>query len=104
MPNESRPPRALEALLDDIEEALARRVGDIAAHRLVGAARGLGALSADAAERLAEGLIEYALEQPGGERRLVVARAELAAHAGDLARLAESLGRLEQRLAALEGR
>jgi ubiquinone biosynthesis protein UbiJ len=103
MPNESRPPRALEALLDDIEEALARGLGDIAAHRLVGAARGLGALSADAGQRLAEGLIEYAIEQPGGQR-LLVARAELAAHAGELARLAETLERLEQRLAAIESR
>lgn len=87
-------------LLDDLEEALSRLVGDIAAHRLAGAARGIAALSADAAQRLAEGLIEYAIE----ENRLLVPRAELAAHAGALARLAADLERLERRLAPLEGR
>ena len=81
-------------MLDEIEERLSRAVGDIAAHRLVGGARALAELQADAARRFAEGLIEYAVE----ERRLLVARRELDALAAGIAKLGEGLERLEKRL------
>ena len=92
-PMAATPPR-LEALLDDLEEALSRALGDIAAHRLVGGARALAELQADAARRLAEGLIEYAVE----EQRLLVARPELDALAAGVTKLNEGLERLEKRL------
>jgi len=87
-------PSRLDSLLDDLEEALSRGVGDVAAHRLVDGARALAALQADAARRLTEALVEYALE-----RRLLVPRAELDSLAAGIARLGEDLERLEQRLA-----
>lgn len=90
---------ALDALLDDLEEALSRRIGDIAAHRLVGTLRDVAALHADAARRLAEGLIEYALE----EQPLLAPRAEMEALAAAGARLHEDLERLEKRLVRLAG-
>ena len=85
-----------DALLDDLEEALSRGVGDIAAHRLVDGARTIAALQADAARRLTEGLMEYALE-----RGVLVARPELAGLAARIARLDEDLERLEKRLEKL---
>ena len=90
----------LDALLDDVEEALSRRIGDIAAHRLVGTLREVAALQADAARRLGEGLVEYALEEP----RLLVPRAEMDALAAAGERLHEDLERVEKRLERLGGR
>ena len=86
--------RALEVLLDDLEEAVSRGLGDVAAHRLVGAARDAASLGRDAGGRLLEGLVEYALE----EKRLVVARAELDSLTEATRELAERLERLEQRI------
>lgn len=43
----------------DAEETLSRFLGDIAAHRLAGAAHGLAAAAAEAARRLADNLDEY---------------------------------------------
>ena len=82
----------------DYEEDLAQAIGDIAAHRLAGLARQIAGWHADAARRLAEGLVEYALE----ESRLLVARAEMQAHGSANARLRDGLERLEKRLARLE--
>ncbi len=81
----------------DLEEDAAKVVGDIAAHRLVGLARGLAAWHADAAQRLAEGLVEYAAE----EKRLLVKRDELAEIAAAQARLRDGLDRLAKRLERL---
>ena len=87
------PPR-LDRLLDEFEETLSRAVGDIAAHRMVGGARALIELQAEAAQRFAEGLIEYAVE----EKHLLVARADLDALAAGVARLSTDIERLEKRL------
>jgi len=89
----------LDTLLDDVEEALSRRLGDIAAHRLVGAARQAAALGADAASRLLEGMVEYALE----EKRLLVARGELDRLRDETESLAAQLDRLEERIRRLAG-
>jgi ubiquinone biosynthesis protein UbiJ len=83
----------------DPEEDLSALVGDVAAHRLAQAARALAALHADAARRLAEGFMEYAIE----ERRILVARRELEGVAAATARLRDDLDRLEKRIARLEG-
>jgi ubiquinone biosynthesis protein UbiJ len=83
----------------DAEEEAARLIGDVAAHRLAGLARGLAAWHADAAQRLAGSLIEYATE----EKQLLVRRKELDEFAATQARLRDGLERLEKRIARLGG-
>lgn len=83
----------------DVEEDLARFIGDVAAHRLVGAARQAAAWQADALRRLAEGFVEYAAE----EQRLLVSKAEIEALAAAQARLRDGLERLEKRIERLAG-
>ena len=78
----------------DFEEDLSRIVGDAPAHAMAQALRGLAAWHADAARRLGEGLMEYALE----EGRLLVPRAQFAAFSGEVARLRDAIERLEKRL------
>jgi len=91
--------RARDVLLDDLEEALSRALGDVVAHRLVGAARDAASLGRDAGGRLLEGLVEYALE----EKRLVVPRPELDALTEATRKLAERLESLEQRIDRVGG-
>ena len=81
----------------DAEEELAKVVGDVAAHRLAGAARTVAAWHADAAQRVAEALVEYATE----EKPLLVKRGELDESAAALARLRDALERMEKRVARL---
>jgi ubiquinone biosynthesis protein UbiJ len=83
----------------DAEEELSRWVGDIAAHRLAGAARGVAAWHADAARRIAGSVVEYATEEGG----LLVRRGELAGLAAAQARLRDGLERLEKRIERLGG-
>ncbi len=83
----------------EVEEDVAKLVGDAVAHRLVGLARGLAARHADAARRIAEGLVEYAVE----ERRVLVTRGELEDIAAAQARLRDGLERLEKRIERLAG-
>ena len=99
MPSDSSPDRALDALLDELEEALSRGLGDVAAHRLVGAAREAALLGRDAGGRLMEGLLEYALE----EKRLVVSRTELEALMDATRELVERFESLERRIDRLDG-
>ncbi len=81
----------------DVEEDLSKLIGDAAAHRLVGLAGEVAAWHADAARRVAEGLMEYAIE----ERRLLVPRAELDALAAANAALRDDLERLQKRIERL---
>jgi ubiquinone biosynthesis accessory factor UbiJ len=81
----------------DYEEDLSRLVGDVAARRLAGAARGFAAWQLDAVQRLGEAFADYATE----ESRLLVRRAELDALAGAAARLRDGVERLEQRIRRL---
>ena len=81
----------------DYEEDLSRAIGDVAAHRLAGAAREFVAWNADAARRFGEALADYAAE----ERKLVLGRAELDSHAQRVARLRDGIERLEQRVKRL---
>ena len=82
----------------DAEEDVARFIGDVAAHRLVGMAHEVAAWHADAARRVAEGLIEYATE----EKHMLVKRGELDEIAARSARLRDGLERLEKRIDRLE--
>ncbi len=81
----------------DIEEDLSRVLGDALAHRLVGDARRFAAAAADSAGRVAEALMDYAVE----ERRLVARRDEHQALADANARLGEAIERLEKRIEGL---
>lgn len=78
----------------DIEEDLSRMVGDIAAHRIVDAARSTHAWQQEAGERLTANLAEYLTE----ERRAFITARDL----DDLARanelLRDDIARLEARL------
>jgi len=81
----------------DVEEDLARVVGDVAAHRLAGWGRAFAAWQRDAIGRLADSAMEYVVE----ERRMLVPRGEFEAHVSAVARLRDGLARLEQRLRRL---
>jgi ubiquinone biosynthesis protein UbiJ len=81
----------------DFEEDLSKVFGDAAAHTMAQALRGFAAWHADAARRLGEGLMEYAVE----EGRLLAPRAQFDAFAGGVARLRDALERLEKRLEPL---
>ncbi|MGH8705573.1 MAG: ubiquinone biosynthesis accessory factor UbiJ [Burkholderiales bacterium] len=81
----------------DYEEDLSRLLGDAAAHRLAGLAAEVAGWHADAARRLAEGLMEYAIE----EKHLLVPRAELDTLAAANAKLRDDLERLEKRIERL---
>jgi ubiquinone biosynthesis accessory factor UbiJ len=82
----------------DVEEDLAKFVGDVAARRLTGLARDAAAWHADAAKRIAASFIEYAVE----EKRVLVTRPALAEFSGAVARLRDGLERLEKRLERLD--
>ena len=81
----------------DVEEDLSRVLGDVLAHRAVGAARAARDWQRDAAERVREALGAYAAE----EARLVVRRPELSAFAASVDRLSRRLDELEQRIGRL---
>jgi ubiquinone biosynthesis protein UbiJ len=82
----------------DAEEEAAHFIGDVAAHRLAGIARGAAAWHADAARRIAESLVDYATE----EKRLLVTRGELDGIAVEQARLRDGLERLEKRIERIQ--
>ena len=81
----------------DVEEDLSRVVGDIAAHRLVGAARGLARWSRDASLRMAQGAAEYWTE----ESPLVASRVKVEGFARDVSELRDAVARLEKRVERL---
>jgi ubiquinone biosynthesis protein UbiJ len=77
----------------DAEEDLSRLVGDIAAHRLTGAASAFTAWQKRSATNLGENVAEYLAEEAG---MLTPAR--------ELVQLKQDIAELEQRLAALAAR
>jgi ubiquinone biosynthesis protein UbiJ len=81
-------------LRPDLEEELSRFVGDIAAQRLVGAARGFMQWQLDALARITEAAADYAVN----ERRALVRKAELADLAARVEALNQAIARLEERL------
>lgn len=82
----------------DVEEDLSRVVGDIAAHRVVGAARGLARWSRDAALRMAQGAAEYWTE----ESPVVASRVKVEGFARDVSELRDAVARIEKRIERLE--
>jgi ubiquinone biosynthesis protein UbiJ len=78
----------------DVEEDLSRAVGDIAAHRIVAAARGVRAWGRDASLRVAQGAAEYWTE----ESPLIATRVKVEAFVNDVAELRDGVERLEKRL------
>ena len=78
----------------DAEEHLSGLVGDVLAHRIAGAANAVAAWHLDAARRLAENVVEYAIE----ERRLLVPRGEFGVFTADVAQLRDRVARLAKRL------
>ena len=82
----------------DAEEDLSRIVGDAAAHRLAGLARDFLGWQRDAARRLAEAAMEYALE----EAALLAPKSGHEALAARVARLRDALERLDKRIERLE--
>lgn len=78
----------------DVEEDLARRLGDVAAHRLVGLAGRLLAWRKQAGTRLAENLGEYLTR----ERPMLVGADEFAAWRDAVVRFDNDLTRVERRL------
>jgi len=85
-------------LRPDVEEELSRVIGDVAAHRVGRGLRALVRWQRDAAQRLTEAAADYAVE----EQRAFVRRAEHEQLAADIARLAQALEALEQRIARLD--
>jgi len=81
----------------DPEEDLARVLGDVAAHRMAGAARDLLAWQTDAVRRFTESAVDYLV----AEKRWLVDRAEHEAFAAAVARLRDDIERLEARLRRL---
>ena len=82
----------------DMEEDLSRLFGDVVAHRVAGAARAFAAWHVDAAQRIAGSLVDYATD----EKQLLVRKIEFGTLAEPLARLRDSIARLEKRLEHLE--
>lgn len=81
----------------DIEEELSRVVGDVAAHRIAGAARSFAAWQLDAAARVTAAAADFLAE----EARILVRRQEQAAHASAVGELRDALARLEKRIERL---
>ena len=84
----------------DAEEDLSRVVGDVAAHRIGRAARGLHAWGRDASLRLAAQAAEYWTE----ESPLIASRVKVRDFVRAVDTLREDADRLEKRLAALFAR
>jgi ubiquinone biosynthesis protein UbiJ len=81
----------------DIEEDLSRVVGDIAAHRVTGAARGFAAWQRQAAERLGQNLAEYFKDEVG----LLVHPHELESFGRQVDEVRDAVERLEKRIERL---
>jgi ubiquinone biosynthesis protein UbiJ len=81
----------------DVEEDLARVIGDIAAHRVVAAARGVGKWGREAALRTAQGASEYWTE----ESPLIASRVKVDSFVREVAELRDAIERLEKRIERL---
>ncbi len=82
----------------DMEEDLARVVGDVAAHRIAGGARDFMAWQKEAALRLGQNFAEYLTEEAG----VIATPADVSAFARAVDDLRDAVERLEKRIAHLE--
>lgn len=78
----------------DVEEDLARAIGDIAAHRVVETARGVARWGREAALRTAQGAAEYWTE----EAPLIASRVKVETFLREVAELRDAVERLEKRI------
>lgn len=78
----------------DVEEDLARVIGDIAAHRVVEGARVVGRWGREAALRTAQGASEYWTE----EAPLIASRVKIETFLREVAELRDAVERLEKRI------
>ena len=81
----------------DAEEDLSKLVGDMAAHRLAGLARGVVEWQRNAATHAAENVVEYLREEKG----VLPRKDDLALWSAEVDRLQSELTRLESRIKAL---
>ena len=81
----------------DVEEDLSRVVGDIAAHRIVAAARGAREWGRDASLRVAQGAAEYWTE----ESPLIATRVKIDSFVEGVAELRDAVERLAKRVEKL---
>lgn len=81
----------------DAEEALSRLVGDIAAHRIAGAARAFAAWHLDAGQRLAAAFADYVTD----EKQLLARRSHLDGLGESVAALRDAIARLDKRVERL---
>ena len=81
----------------DFEEDLSKAIGDIAAHRVAGAARGLARWVREAGVRTAQGAAEYWTE----ESPLVASRVKVEDFVRDVGELRDAAERLEKRIERL---
>jgi len=86
-----------EELRWDVEEDLSRLVGDVAAHRLVAGARDLAAWQRRSAHDLAQGTVEYLVE----ERKLLASPVQVRAWSEAVDRLRDDVERLAKRVERL---
>ena len=84
----------------DVEEDLARLVGDIAAHRIVQGARQARDWGRDAALRVGQGAAEYWTE----ESPLIASRVKVEGFVRDVAELRDAVERLDKRVELLAKR
>ncbi len=83
----------------DFEEDLSRIFGDVLAHRMVEQGRRFAAWGSDAAEKLAQNLAEYWIE----EQPLLARPADVRQFLAGVDRLRDDLARIEKRIEALTG-
>ncbi len=81
----------------DFEEDLSKVVGDIAAHRIAGAARGLSRWGRDATLRTAQAAAEYWTE----ESPLIASRVKVQSFVREVSDLRDAVDRLEKRVERL---
>ena len=81
----------------DVEEDFSKVVGDIAAHRLVGAGRAVSQWGRDATLRAAQGAAEYWTE----ESPLIASRVKVDGFVREVSELRDALERLEKRIERL---
>ena len=82
----------------DVEEDLSKAVGDIAAHRLVGAGKAFARWGREATLRTAQGAAEYWTE----ESPLLASRVKVDGFVREVAELRDAVERLEKRIERLE--
>lgn len=92
--------QVLKSLRWDVAEDISRVVGDVAAERIVGAARGTLARGNDLAARFATSGAEYLADEAG----MLVRPSAAAPLAGDIDTLRDDVARLQKRIELLERR